>query len=274
MKSRILLLLFKPISILLVFIVLFICSCTAPMEMLYIPNSNNVPLLKEKDEFKGTIMPANFQTAFSFTNHIGFMVNGEDNNWLSALEQDHSTITSDHRYDEHWRCKLIEAGAGYFTSQNQNEVYEIYGGTGYGEMTTTGNLYLNADVKMNYYKTFIQPAIGFSNDYLDFAFSLRTSYVYFFNYTHTGLTSSNSILDTSISSFQPHQYNSYLFEPAFTLKVGHKYVKFHTQLGLSIPTTRISDNQRSEHLTVNYWGFNANLGITVNIASRFKSQKL
>ena len=68
--------------IFLAIILLFnLCGCYAPLQMIYYPNANNVPLLEEKGEFKGTIEPTNLQLAYAIDSNIGIMLNGQDNHF-------------------------------------------------------------------------------------------------------------------------------------------------------------------------------------------------
>ena len=54
-------------------LILLIQGCA----LMYFPNMQNVPLLKDKHELKSTIGISNYQVAYSITQHIGIMLNGQ-----------------------------------------------------------------------------------------------------------------------------------------------------------------------------------------------------
>ncbi|HEY0611409.1 MAG TPA: hypothetical protein VGD35_17180, partial [Chitinophaga sp.] len=51
-----------------------LASCN---KYIYVPNTVNAPLLKEKYEFKGSLSPTNYQAAFAVANKVAIMANGQ-----------------------------------------------------------------------------------------------------------------------------------------------------------------------------------------------------
>jgi len=143
------------------------------------------------------------QLAYAITNHIGLMCNG------SVIGKYGGTFG--------------EFGIGYFGLFGTLGKYELYGGAGYG----TINLASNNDEdnyysvhKVENYRLFLQPSIALSGKVADLSFSPRL--------VHVSISGSNFFK------------SSFFLEPTLTLKVGYKYVKFISQVGLSFNLDRNS----------------------------------
>ena len=249
-----------------------LAGCYSTLQMRYYPNANNVPLLQEKNEFKGTIMPTNFQTAYGVTDHFEIMLNGQDNHLWGATEEDRIDANNSgwpsykNHSTEYWDCKIIEGGVGYFTKMKNNKPLEFYAGYGMGQTLTDLRF---QHLSMNFNKVFLQSAYGWGEKKSDYILSGRISYVNFYNFHPSNLDTTNGMLLNSIQSFQPSKFNSLFFEPAFTFRSGSNLLKFHLQLGLSIPIIDGPTQTESNNLTYIYQVFNLNLGLSINLAPRF-----
>ena len=237
--------------------VLFMPSC----KIMYTPNMQNVPLLKEKNEVRATVGFSDYQAAYALTNNIGIMVNGQYKKPTWTL----TSGSTEYKYES--KKTLIEGGAGYFKPLGKNGIFETYAGGGMGSVTfdrsysdTTGGPSTSFDkysAKTTRY--FIQPSIGLSIENLDFAFSTRFVSLKFSNIDTAGYTP-NGLFEQDLSDLDK---TTYMFiEPALILRLGWKYVKFHFQALLSLPLN-------SE--PINFVPFSVNFGIHINIAPRYKN---
>jgi hypothetical protein len=252
MKKQLIALLFLP--------VLF-CSCT---HYYYVPNTQNVPLFREKNEyrFSGTFAVGEesyckeFQAAYSVTDHIGFMAN-----FMSAKG---GTISDN---DDWGRGNYLDAAIGYFKPVSKYGVFEVYGGIGgssqhhhymrlsYMNGTISGSSGGFSD--LSFTKIFVQPSFGFTLNAIDIAASSRIS-----------LLSFNSVVN-QISSNQ-NEYNTinnisgeiHLFlEPAITIRGGWKYVKLQLQASTASYFNNPDLHFESYHLSI---------GLCIAIAGRYK----
>ena len=194
----------------------------------YMPNAHNVPLFKEKNEYRATVAlgggketnTTEVQAAYSVTDNVAVMAN------FMAAQGGKKTSSN-------WaRGYYADAALGYYKPLDDYMVFEVYGGFGlssqhhqYGGYGSGGN------VDLNFSKLFVQPSFGVSFEKLDVALSTRIGQVYFFEMTSEGILNSS----TEIYSLGEITANrtSYLLEPALTVRGGWKYLKLQIQLGLA-----------------------------------------
>ena len=199
----------------------------------YIPNTLNTPLFKEKGDMKASLNVGlsgfNPQIAYAVDENIGIMLNG------SFTEENNSNSYSNN---------FLEAGVGYFDTipETSHGRFEIYGGAGYGNITIENSRIITQ--KVNTTRIFIQPAVGISSDIFDGSFATRLVMV---NHKQDSISLTN-----------------YLFEPAISLGLGYKYLKFTTQFGLSLPMTSIADTE------IDYIPFIFSFGINIDIGKMLK----
>lgn len=242
------------------FLLVAVCVFASSCKNMYIPNMHNVPMLQEKNEFRATASAYNYQTAYAVSNHIGVLANGyyRPSNW---------TITSGDLENEYKSDRfLLEGGMGYFGKIDEGVVADCYGGGGFGNVEYNWDLYdqgvLDDEQRLsaNMTRFFVQPSIGYTIDFVDVAFSTRFAALKFNNLKTVNYTTEELIAQNLYKIDQP----LYLFlEPAFTLRFGFKYIKFHLQ-------TIYSGKLNSEPL--NYKFVVVNTGIHINIAGRFKNE--
>lgn len=191
-----------------IFIVFFV-SCTPPV---YLPNSLNVPMLTEKNE--GNIgynkPPAghDLQISRAISDNIGLMING--------------TYLSNSRSDNYREHLFAELGIGFFSSQDEYLVREIYFGAGLGSNSLKEDVIFESEdalVSAKYIRLFLQPTFGARTEGFEGGFSMRMCYVDFYNIKYSNI----DFLRTKI-----------LFEPVVFLRVGPPVLQFQTQLGLSL----------------------------------------
>lgn len=177
--------------------------CLASCHVLYVPNSFNSPLLRNKGDGQINLAAGasgfEAQTAYAVTDNLGLMLNGQ---LLNSTKDD---SVKEQR-------SLVEMGIGFSERFSDNGIFEIYGGAGVGEVP--------ADYRNSTYdgkstapitRYFIQPGLGFYNDWLDISILSRLSAVRIGGETN------------------------WFYEPGFMAKMGYKRLRFYTCMGFSIP---------------------------------------
>ncbi len=215
---------------------------TACSPIYYASNAHNVPLLKEKHEVRisggltGTeyLSGPDVQVAYAVGKNTGLIANGT---YLQGGEDDYGY--------------LAEAAGGFFKVIERQMVAEIYGGAGFAKVVNQRQYYAPP---LYFIKPFLQPAIGFSSDYFDLAFSPKIAWVHY---------NVPLILDYPANANSIHQpvkekQTFFAFEPGLTIRGGWKYVKLQLQA-----VSSIHDIPNAEDLSIH-------LGLSVNLASRFK----
>lgn len=234
----------------LIFIIFFI-SCTPPV---YIPNSLNTPLLKEKGEtnigYNASFAGNDIQISYAISKNIGLMTNGT---YYSHVHED--------QYRKH---KFGELGIGYFYHPNKYIVGEIFIGAGLGansireEIVDLSFLFFFfffpiseeegeeelLDVSADYVRLFLQPTFGVYTEIFEGGFSLRMCYINFYEINHSNI------------DFPKEKI---LFEPVVFLRVGPPNIKFQTHFGLS--STPFQDPEAYYEDLILSCGFNVRLNI-------------
>lgn len=252
----------------LLYLVILSSLFTGCAKVMYVPNSINVPLLKEKNEFSATISFTDYQFAYAISQNIGLMLNGYVNssiysgiNYTDPLS-DYSLSSSNYSTSRN----LIEGGVGYFTPLDEGIMFETYVGFGSGKLSydrDDNNNSLNTNYKYSteFSRIFIQPSIGYTNDFFDIAFSARVVKLDF-NNIETKNYNTNMLAQEQINNLDKTSY--YFIEPAVTVRLGYKWGKLELQ-GL------YSNKINAEPL--NYQTFSINVGLHINLATRFKKSK-
>lgn len=228
-------------------------SCT---HYYYVPNTQNVPLLREKKEFQGAILVGGseelktleVQAAYAVTNNLAVMTN-----FLA--------VKGGERPGNNWgNGKYLEGAVGYYKPFDEYVVAEVYAGLGvsnqhhqYGTET-----YSEGTADLSFMKFFLQPSVGFTFKYFDIAVSSRLSRLSFY-------TIDNNITKGSYELYYvdtiAQNKVSYLFEPALTLRGGWENIKVQVQLSysknLSYPNLKFEDT-------------NASVGLIYTIANRYR----
>lgn len=225
-------------------ICLLFTSCTPPM---YIPNTTNVPTLKEQGDLEisstfGT-NGVDLQTAYSISKDWGAMLNGSYGNYKSD---------STYNFNRH---SFLEVGVikTYFLNKKKEEetksMFILNSGFGYGNGAGRydspiyfDNQYFTINqISGDYIRAFVQPSIGFSSDRIDFFFSMRSSYVQVVKmYANSKEVNLNTAIDNSGLSnyrgFLELKNHNIFMEPTITLKAGGQFkgvLQFGTSLGTS-----------------------------------------
>ena len=211
----------------------WLCSCT---HYYYVPNVQNVPLFKEKNEFRlsgafggGDVSTSiDLQAAFSISDHIGMITN-----YLYAYGGDASK-------NDWGKGSYFEGALGYYKTISKYGVFEIYGGLGgsnqqhqysvhpwgSGSYTSTGTS------DLSFTKLFVQPSLGLTLKGLDIAFSTRLCNLSFNKIDNQINRQTDESEYNNLNSIA--QNKRYMFlEPAITLRVGLKNIKVQVQAAFS-----------------------------------------
>jgi hypothetical protein len=217
--------------VILISAILF-CSCT---HYYYVPNLQNVPLFKEKNEIHlsgsyGGGMHSNsieVQGSYSLPYNIGLMAN-----YLHGRGGDFSN-------NDYGKGNYFEGALGYYKPFKEFEgVFEIYGGIGSGNQHheyssrhfDQWEYYRKYDGSsdLSFSKLFLQPSFGLTFDMFDVALSTRICRLSFTDIKNS-ITDSVEVDKVNYLSDKSH----YFIEPAVTLRGGWKYIKFQFQLAYS-----------------------------------------
>jgi hypothetical protein len=192
-----------------VIFIAFFVSCTPPV---YLPNSLNVPLLKEKEEtnfgYNKPLDGHDLQISLAITENIGLMINGT---YLQKTWSDN--------YREHL---FAELGIGFFSYHDEYLVHEIYIGAGLGGNSLKEDILFGSEdarVSANYIRLFLQPILGTRTKGLECGVSMRICYINFYNIKDSNIDFSKTKL---------------LFEPVVFMRVGPPVLQFQTQFGFSL----------------------------------------
>ena len=203
---------------------------------LYKPNAVHSPLLKEKGELNTSASIGlsgcglyNLQSAYAISNHTGIMIDG-------MYHQRH--ISSADSSVDKLNMFFAEAGAGYFTTfgDKKNELFQLYGGGGYGITTDKIDNVSQPDPEFSarYFNTFIQPGLALINRNSQIAFDLRVNYVHLYN-IHAFLYDKFEWWNTDFQFYSDTSLYFINLEPTMTIKAGGEKLKGTLQLGLTIP---------------------------------------
>jgi hypothetical protein len=236
---------------------------------IYVPNTVNEPLLKEKHEFKGSVSPSNFQAAFAVTDNIGIMANGQ---YVYNYDFDNDD-EADSFFDENTRGGVIEGAVGFFKPLDPKKrmVFDVYAGYGNGSFKTLSDDYSSSTdrsipdylLRTHFNKFFIQPGIGLSHPVVEAAFTSRISFLKFYS-LYAGPRAFENDPDKKINYMSIGNKVLPFYEPAFTFRVGYRYVKFQMQLMFSM---LMNDGTYGGYDLDDYFQPVAlNMGVSVNVA--------
>jgi hypothetical protein len=236
---------------------------------IYVPNTVNEPLLKEKHEFKGSVSPSNFQAAFAVSNNIAIMANGQ---YVYNYDLDNDD-DADLFLDDNTRGGVIEGAVGYFKPLDPKKrmVFDVYAGYGNGTFKTLSDDYQSSTTRFipdyllrtHFNKFFIQPGIGLSHPVIEAAFTSRISLLKFYS-LYAGNKAFENDPERKVNYMNIGNKVLPFYEPAFTFRVGYKYVKFQMQLMFSV---LLNDETYGGYNFDEYFQPVAlNMGVSVNIA--------
>lgn len=225
----------------------------------YVPQAQNVPLFREKQEVSlhlassiGTdVSTTDVQTAYALGNHVAILANA-------------MYASGGNKESGNWgKGKIFGGGLGYFTPIQSHGIFELLGGFWLGQQqhnfqkTTIpwGGIAQTVSGRANLActKYFLQPAIGLRFPAIDIAISTNITYLSFTQISNDIDVTLPDYLD--VTAIAAHR-NVILLEPALTIRLGWKFVKFQLQYSssrnLSLPQLRFIQEKMSVGLSFSY----------------------
>lgn len=221
-------------------ILLIIGTLTGCSPVYYVPNTQNVPVIKEKGQtnlyfgLNGSESTDGFelQGAYGLTDKIALQLNTD---WVKASEG--SSNGSGY---------FVELGPGYYKNLSQHFVFETYGLLAFGGLKYEENNSSFQEIKANFFRIGVQPSISYTSKYFIASLSGRLA-----NLNYNSVSGNYSDVDYLKAN------NSYwLIEPALTLQGGLEDVKLLLQF-------QISNNLTNPDFSQDY--SLVSLGLKVNI---------
>jgi len=219
---------------------IYFSSCSP---VYYAPNTQNVPLLSHAGEYNVSVTGNNalieLQGSVSPVNHLGIQVNGS------------FYIPNYNDNKDYGTGYMLDAGVGYYLpfGPQSHFVFETYGigGVGYAfnRFNYRDSLTPGGSISTNAARFGIQPVFGFKSKYFDAAVSSR----------FVGLTYFNTTGDLIYQNLRQTDYlnmyqNSFLIEPALTLRAGVDFLKFQFQIQGSFNTNNPHFYQNNSTITL------------------------
>ncbi|MBW4362598.1 hypothetical protein [Flavobacterium taihuense] len=211
----------------------------------YVPNTQNVPVMKNKGQTNLSLGlnvsestdGFELQGAYGLTDKITIQLNTD---WVKSSD-DASNGSGN----------FVELGIGYYKKISNSFVFETYGLLGYGSMKYSENYDYLQEIKANFFRLGLQPCISFSSKYFIASLSGRFANI---NY--------NSISGNYYEVDYLKTNNSYwLVEPALTVQAGFENIKLQIQF-------QLSDNLTNSNFSQDYSLFS--VGLKVNLNSKKK----
>ncbi len=115
-------------------------------------------------------------------------------------------------------------------------------------------------MNVRYIKPFIQPSVGYSNQFLEVAITHRLAFV---SFTDRKFELNDPQYNTDVEIFFNRRRNTIVFEPGVTARVGYRNVKMQFQYS-------ISTFPYDEELDANVNAQSILLGVHVLLGGRFK----
>ena len=239
----------KKQTAIIILISVLVTGCT---QYYYVPNIQNVPLFREKNEYRATVAIGagdessctEIQTAYSVTDNIGVMAN-----FMTAKGANSSN-------NNNANGNFLEAAVGYYKPVEKAGVFEVYGGIGGGNQH---HQYADSGTSaLSSLRLFVQPSYGFTFNPVDIAFSTRLSALSFVSTENHVYGNPALYEDVNALSHQTHL----LLEPALTIRAGWKNVKLQLQfLYVGYLNSKGLNIGEETHLS---------LGLNVAIAKRYR----
>lgn len=198
---------------------LILTSCSTNY---YIPNSQNVPMLKEKGEADlnvGTdLNQLDFQAAYAVGEAVAVQANG-----MVVFPQDEDNGNGG-------KGNYFEGGVGFFKNLSDHVLFDTYLIGGIGSMenhfpgTVSANPNTTGKISANIYRIGLQPSIGYHTDYFSVSGSAR-----FANLTYSSIQGSLYFNDQDQSIYLNDNRSNFLIEPAITIRGGLENIKLQLQ---------------------------------------------
>ena len=224
---------------------------TSCAERYYSGGGNHIPALAKAKQvnFGGGFHLTNkasgmqVQSAIAASNRLAFMVNGHANtvNSRHTVNNIASTDKSDAYY--------VEGATGFFIPTSKN-IFETYGGYGYGSIR---NSFEDNFAAIRYNRIFLQPSISILSPGGSsvFSFSLRLSHVNV-QIANASSGNSNNVNDYYNLDLVRKKPNLFFLEPSFQYRFGKKHQGM-VQLTMVRPVSAVGYRYDGFNIGVGYY---------------------
>lgn len=206
----------------------------------YVPNTQNVPVMKEKGQTNLSLGintsestdGFEFQGAYGLTDKIALQLN------FDRVKSTDDTSKGSGNF--------VEFGPGYYKNLSKHFVFETYGLLGFGSLKYEENYNEPSEIKANFFRVGVQPSISFTTKYFIASLSGRIA-----NLNYNSVSGNYYDVD-----YLKANNSHWLIEPALTVQGGSENVKLQLQF------------QLSENLTDTYFSQDyslLSLGLKVNL---------
>lgn len=218
---------------------------------MYAPDMQLVPMLEKKGDIHATLNFTNLQIAWAPFHKVGVFVNGYYKNKELLHLDDGKT------YNYRVNSYAFQGGIGSFWYFD-NRWVEVYagGGKGYGDLKFGISPRGFGGSSSHYNKVFIQPVIGIGNEKWKYGFSIRASFLNFYDFVEY---SGNTIASTS----------PFFIEPCFTLSRSIDWFSVKGQLQYSLASEDVSNSYYMPYGNM----LVGTLAIAADLDQLFKSRK-
>jgi hypothetical protein len=215
-----------------------LASCTP---IYYMPNSMNVPLIKEKDEIQvsGYTGDASgfklygLTSSYAFSNNSAVMFNIAHFSGNDGIDKLWSTnpIEENHNFNPKNQSTMAEFGVGMFKGMRPDSsfIFETY--VGYGIYSFNRALDEQLSIAYHIHRPFIQPSIGFRHKYFECAYGLRITHLIFANERPSTAFINDDYAQNEFNIWK----NKTRIEHSLTIRVGNERLKAQLQF-LSTPS--------------------------------------
>lgn len=193
----------------------------------YSPNTQNVPMIREKGQVGLTVAGSGsqveFQGAYGLTDQIALQASG---GWFIPGDLDNGNGGSG---------RFAEGGLGLYRPVGEHFVFETYGLFGFGKMEnhlpSTQEQYpeTTGRISANIVRYGLQPNFGFVTKYFTIALSSR-----FVVLDYSSIRGSLIYNNENQIDYLRDNKTHFLIEPALTLRGGLEWLQFQFQIGPSI----------------------------------------
>lgn len=221
----------------------------------YVPNTVNVPLMRNANEFRLYADPKiNVQASYAITDEVGVMASGH---LVTDRKNDGDTGVI-----QQGSGSQYEAGIGYQRLLMRNVITsgdlvgEVYVGAGFGSLRLD-HVVDNKSYEVSAMKIFLQPSLGFSHQYIEVAFTPRVVGLMYGEPT-TQYTDDELDIKELPNRTKPMHW---FVEPAITVRAGIQEVKLQFQIGQSF---HLSSTPLAHERVILTLGASVNLGRAAN----------
>lgn len=189
----------------------------------YIPNTQNTPVIHEKNDAELTVAgngnQYEFQGAYGLSNQVAVQLNAG----FMAPEEDED--------GDRGSGKFIEGGIGYYTDIAPSLQFSTYGLLGFGSVendfpsTVNDNPSTSGEITANLTRVGVQPGLSYYTKNFSITGSAR-----FVNLSYSNIEGSLIFADEDQVNYLEENDSNFLLEPALTIRGGSEKVKLQLQL--------------------------------------------